>query len=358
MKRNIPLAILLISQVLGAGCRTSEPLTLEEYRECRQAIYDELPSILTEAYSVKHPRQVLKSRVRMICRDLGYSYPAFDSAHTLYGYLNLSYSQELKAYGYKRYPPRGIFYYSYDAEKILWYHDYDTVTSDLIFDPYPVIEIQRGPQVWFCGIKVNAKALPDLLKEHKDARYQASSAAAERTGQVIQEYEVMEVEDITLPFDFPNPTNYMNDKVILDICADVEYSDAWPVVEGIMDRSTILSFLGEKLAGGELVALYAVSGTSFVTTSQDTLQLDILDKYAAYVYRKDSTELAFVVTACEASFETLLKLQSMPFHGSGVPLYLYFCSPDEFEYYDRRSVRIDWEAVQKYVDAQEVSDAE
>jgi len=390
MKKHIIPAALLLSLVIGVSCKISEPLTLKEYREIRQAILEgNYKEDFLTAY-VEHEieelrfrpikekklnylsalgnyavvsdavyetgclgpvvgtwfgrdgrvtRRRMKRGMRQACRGLGYTYASFNKAHELYGIFKQTYSSEVRET--KKFDWGGVGLVMGGTPNY-----YDHLMIDLLLTKEHLVSVEAGGKILFDGSEISPAEWSHSIMELGDYGIRLSFDKNASYADVMPIVTIW--RDAGNSFiDVETDSYFMSGFCIVPFESDTSdlfekfRKHHWPSLD--YSRWILYNSINSpnRLKSDDWLALWVTPSGGFVTPHGDTITLDELDRYLKYE-REDGNEFPAVVFCAD----------SIPFNylverGTRRDALFYLCPPEEFEYYVKRSERINWAEVER-----------
>ncbi|MBN2379761.1 hypothetical protein JXM67_08175 [candidate division WOR-3 bacterium] len=383
-RKSLVLTFLLLILV-HAAC--VDPLSREEYRECREAILEgqykedffyqlaaefapdfwflkkkerKLPNLSAHGnYAVVcdavyesgslgvavgtwfgsdgvRTRRRMKRGARMACRSLGYSYTDFNKAHELYGILKQTYTSEVRET--KRFSRRKVSDFIFDEKLPSFY--YDHLMIDLLLTNEHLVSVEEDGKVLFDGSEITAAEYKLFFVNNNIVLTFSKNATYADVIPVVTAWRDLGNNVIVV-----ETVNQFSD-IITGFCiVPGELKDITPSLKsrqyGYLDFPYWLSDIDTdpetRLKSTGWLAVWITPDGHIVTPERDTTTLDEFDDYLSSKREKGDEIPALVLCADGVRFDYITQRSTQR------NAVFYLCPLDEFGYYVQRSERIDRE---------------
>ena len=340
----------------------AKPMTLDEYRKCREAIYHHYSELgvdfsLRDTFYKGNVILVLKEQVAGICDTLGFAINQFNRAHKRYGLMGLTYEQEIRNL---------VDLWFYNPSFLIPISDIEVIRDlnvDLGLEWSRTLSVDTDG-ISFDGFKVELDSLPGVL-----ARYNWISKRSMMIMDKFKEWREKYVKEQggVLVGDDPENKGYkiyaftLPPIIYFDAGPGVTCSHVWPVIYTLLNERIdylVISSSLDKLNWMNMgLALttppeftrmidkgyytgYVIPGPLIVTPAGDTQSLE---NSACFLKSKmEDRNIDLVLTAkADLLFSTLvIAMDSLQYFYLEEIDYSFLClaTPDVYELYKSKSL--------------------
>jgi hypothetical protein len=377
MRKNILPIVVCLAAVAFTSCR-AKPMTLDEYRTCREAFYAVYThqgedDFLIEVTRKGNPVKGIRDRAARICDSLGFTFDQFNRAHKRYGLEGLTYIQEVRLFDViKRSDPTPGLFESDNYKIKLGYpllvrkyissqEAIELFLMDLGISPTKQLTIGKGG-IRFDGFKVEPDSLPQIISRYKrtlwrefDDKETAEKIAGKyggvpatdapyRSGKYFYKFILpplvhLKVEPGITCNDIWFVSNFLTDAKVEYLTVD-DPRDEWSEITFRLVHeypSDIQCLMDEWYYAG-----CVVPGPFVVTPEGDTQSLKNLARVVFSQNKEGYNHPNLLITAEKLPFDSLLlALSSMAYYRVTESDYIdfYLASPEVYELYKTKSLK-------------------